>query len=115
MIAGEWFSPIANHLWQSTIFAAVAALLTLVLRRNHARVRFGLWLLASLKFLVPFSLLVALSGAVGLTGRPRVIEPRITSVVGQVAQPFAAVIQTGGVGTSIRIAPPTVSVVLQGI
>ncbi len=28
-----------NHLWQSTAFAAVAALLALILKANHARIR----------------------------------------------------------------------------
>jgi bla regulator protein BlaR1 len=47
-----------NHLWQSTLFAAVAGLLTLLLRRNRARTRYWLWLAASMKFLIPFALLV---------------------------------------------------------
>lgn len=51
---------LSNHLWQSTVFGLAAALLAFVLRHNHARVRYGLWLGASAKFLVPFSLLVAL-------------------------------------------------------
>ena len=50
----------ANHLWQSTVFAILAAASTLALRKNQARVRHHLWLAASLKFLVPFSLLVSL-------------------------------------------------------
>jgi hypothetical protein len=33
-----------NHLWQSTGFAAVAVLLALALRANHARARYWLWL-----------------------------------------------------------------------
>ena len=37
-------------------------LLTLTLRRNHARARYGLWLVASMKFLLPFSLLMILGG-----------------------------------------------------
>ena len=49
-----------NHLWQSTLFAAIAALLALTLKTYRARVRYSLWLAASLKFLVPFSLLVML-------------------------------------------------------
>jgi hypothetical protein len=49
-----------NHLWQSTVFAGVAALLAFVLRKNHARTRYWLWLTASLKFLIPFSLLVSI-------------------------------------------------------
>ncbi len=51
---------VANHLWQSTAFALIAALLTLALRKNQARARYWLWLAASLKFLVPFSLLVVI-------------------------------------------------------
>ena len=56
---------IGNHLWQSTLFAVVAGLLTLVLRKNHARARYWLWLAASLKFLIPFSLLVSAGGYLG--------------------------------------------------
>ena len=51
---------LGNHLWQSTLFASIAGLLTLALRKNHARVRYWLWLAASLKFLIPFSLLVGI-------------------------------------------------------
>ena len=51
---------LGDHLWQSTVFAVVAGLLTLTLRRNQARVRYRLWLAASIKFLVPFAVLVAL-------------------------------------------------------
>jgi bla regulator protein blaR1 len=51
---------IINHLWQSTVFAAAVALLVLAFRKNRAEVRYWLWLSASLKFLVPFSLLISL-------------------------------------------------------
>jgi len=51
---------IGNHLWQSTLFLATAALLTLSFRKNHARVRYWIWLAASLKFLLPFSWLISL-------------------------------------------------------
>ena len=43
MIAG-----LTNHLWQSTLVAGLAWLVTLALRRDHARVRYGVWLAASL-------------------------------------------------------------------
>ena len=52
--------PLGNHLWQSTLFAAVAGLLTLLLRKNSAGARYWLWMAASLKFLLPFSLLVTI-------------------------------------------------------
>ena len=50
---------IGNHLWQSTIFAMAAGLLTLALRKQRARVRHWVWLAASVKFLIPFSWLAA--------------------------------------------------------
>ena len=46
-----------NHLWQSTLFCGGVWLITLALRDNSAALRHWIWLLASLKFLVPFSLL----------------------------------------------------------
>lgn len=49
-----------DHLWQSTLVAALAALLALSLRNNSARVRFWLWFAASIKFLIPFAALSAL-------------------------------------------------------
>ena len=49
-----------DHLWQSTLFAGGAGLLTLVLLRNPAWLRYRLWFAASLKFLVPFAALSAL-------------------------------------------------------
>jgi bla regulator protein blaR1 len=35
---------LASHLWQSTWFAVAVGLLTLLFRRNRARVRFALWI-----------------------------------------------------------------------
>ena len=57
--------PIANHLWQSTLIAVIAGLLTLLLRNNRAHIRYCLWLAASGKFLIPFSLLVFAGGQLG--------------------------------------------------
>lgn len=62
--SSESFSSLApallNHLWQSTVFAVVAGAFTVLLRRNSARVRYGLWLAASIKFLIPLEVLAAL-------------------------------------------------------
>jgi beta-lactamase regulating signal transducer with metallopeptidase domain len=49
-----------DHIWQSTLFASCAWLVTLLLRNNGAHLRYGVWLVASIKFLVPFSLLAML-------------------------------------------------------
>jgi bla regulator protein blaR1 len=48
---------LADHLWQSTLFAVAVGCLTLLLRKNSARIRCWLWLSASAKFLLPFALL----------------------------------------------------------
>ena len=55
-----------NHLWQSTLFCGGAWLITLALRANSAALRHWIWLLASLKFLVPFSLLFYVGSFIGL-------------------------------------------------
>lgn len=49
---------IVAHLWQSTLFAGAAWLVAQMLRRNRAQDRYWIWLAASAKFLIPFSLLV---------------------------------------------------------
>lgn len=41
------FSPLANHLWQSTLFVGVVWLLASMLRSNRAQVRYWLWLVAA--------------------------------------------------------------------
>lgn len=55
-----------DHLWQSTLFGLGLGSITLLLRSNSAAVRHWLWLLASIKFLVPFSALYLLGAAAGL-------------------------------------------------
>jgi uncharacterized protein (TIGR03435 family) len=47
----------ADHLWQSTLTAAIAAGLAWTLRASEARLRHAIWMLASLKFFLPFALL----------------------------------------------------------
>jgi bla regulator protein blaR1 len=66
-------APIVAHLVQSTLFAATAALLTLALRRNQARVRYWLWLVASYKFLIPFSWLVGVGHLFQWRGAPAIL------------------------------------------
>jgi uncharacterized protein (TIGR03435 family) len=85
----EYLSPIANHLWQSTICAAVAVALALALSRNRAQARYWLWLVASVKFLVPFSLLVGVGGLLEWRTAPAV-TPQLSSAVEQISRPFPA-------------------------
>ena len=81
---------IFNHLWQSTLFAAMVGLLTLALRKNRARVRHGVWLAASIKFLIPISLLMSLGGAIPWRSVPHIVATSTNAVVvmDAVSQPF---------------------------
>jgi bla regulator protein blaR1 len=81
-------SPIANHVWQSTAFAAAAGLLALAFQKNAARTRHWLWFMASVKFLVPFGVLSALGARFGV-GRPSLVETQISTAVTQISEPFA--------------------------
>jgi bla regulator protein blaR1 len=80
---------LGNHVWQSTSFAAVAGLLVLTLRKNQARTRYCLWLAASLKFLVPFSLLVGIGSYVGWPHGSAPAAGGIYDAMQQVSQPFS--------------------------
>jgi bla regulator protein BlaR1 len=88
----ELISLVANHLWQSTLFLTVAGLLTLPLQKNQARVRYWIWVTASAKFLLPFSLLLNLGGHFSWPVKHMAsIEPSVSAfVIEQVAQPFTS-------------------------
>jgi bla regulator protein blaR1 len=82
------WTAIADHVWQSTLFAAAAAMLSLSLRKNQARVRYRVWLAASLKFLIPFSLLTSLGQHLAtLPGSPGT-QAGFSFVMQRVSQPF---------------------------
>jgi uncharacterized protein (TIGR03435 family) len=81
------FSPLVGHLWHSTLFAAVAGLLTLTVRGNQARVRYGLWLTASYKFLLPFSWLVNLGHQFEWRAAPAVMPPTLSAVTSVIGDP----------------------------
>jgi beta-lactamase regulating signal transducer with metallopeptidase domain len=78
-----------DHLWQSTLFALACGLLALMLRRNRAATRYGLWLAASVKFLIPFSLLTALGADLFSPMAPALSVP-VLAVMQPAAQPFSA-------------------------
>ena len=81
-------SAVGNHLWQSTLFAVAAGLLTLALRKNQARARYWLWLAASLKFLVPFSLLTSLGSRMAWSRGSATTQGALSFVIEQVSRPF---------------------------
>ena len=73
-----------DHLWQSTLFTLAVGLLVLTMRNNQANARFGLWLAASLKFLIPFSVLIAAGKQFG-TGVST--SPQWTVIISDIASP----------------------------
>ncbi|HEY6356847.1 MAG TPA: M56 family metallopeptidase, partial [Vicinamibacterales bacterium] len=85
---------LTNHLWQSTLVALVAGLLTAAFRHHRAQVRYALWFAASLKFLVPFSALVSLGSLFAWAPATRLtvsVTPAVSVIAEQVAQPFSDV------------------------
>jgi bla regulator protein BlaR1 len=94
-------SPIANHLWQSTVFVIVAAALALALRKNRAGIRHWIWCIASLKFIVPLSLFITLGSQFGWPVTSSVsAEPSVSAfVIQQMSQPFTTI------STYIRFRP----------
>ncbi|HEY4213752.1 MAG TPA: M56 family metallopeptidase [Steroidobacteraceae bacterium] len=73
---------VLNHLWQSTMVAASLGVLAWCLRRHTAAVRYRLWFLASLKFLLPISVLSVLIGPVHFDSKlARSVIPTLQVVV----------------------------------
>jgi bla regulator protein BlaR1 len=82
---------IINHLWQSSCFVLLAGLLAFVLRRNSPKVRYWVWLSASLKFLAPFAFLVSLGSVFPHPARHAVsvAAPVFPNTLVQIAEPFS--------------------------
>src|SRR6187549_2419805 len=84
-------SELANHLWQSTLFAVAMGLLTLMCRKNDASVRYWLWFSASVKFFIPFTLLMALGDRLEWASKaPQIATPAVSATLAQVSRPFVA-------------------------
>jgi bla regulator protein blaR1 len=84
----SWTAALINHLWQSTAVVLVAWLLTLLLRANPARVRYAIWMIASIKFLVPFALLSSLGALWARPNPSPQTVPSLYVVVEEMSQPF---------------------------
>jgi bla regulator protein BlaR1 len=78
-----------DHLWQSTLFCAAVWSITLLTRNNSAALRHTLWLVASLKFLVPFSALYYLGAMAGLPA-PVGVQPNLFSQAVAVTAPVVS-------------------------
>ena len=79
---------LGNHLWQSTLLAIASGLFTLFLRKNQARARYWLWFAASVKFLIPLSLLVAMGSHLPWPRGSAGMHTGLYVAMEQVSQPF---------------------------
>lgn len=110
---------LANHLWQSTLFVLAAALLTVALRKNQARIRYWIWLAASLKFFIPFAPLIALGKQLGWLRSSGEAQAGVYFTIEQIGQPFTSP-TVGGIraaASPIHLSaasalPPTVLILL---
>jgi uncharacterized protein (TIGR03435 family) len=77
-----------DHLWQSTLFAAVVAVVVAMLRGKRASVRHALWLAASIKFVIPFAALTAFGAVIGSRLSLHVPQPAPDFVQTMTSAPF---------------------------
>jgi hypothetical protein len=68
----------------------IAWLLTLVLRKNRAAVRYWVWLSASIEFLIPFSLLINAGTQLAWRKAPAVEQRRVSFVADTLSRPFVS-------------------------
>ena len=106
------FAELTNHLWQSTIFVVPAGMLALALRKNRAQVRYWVWLAASVKFLVPFALLMSLGSHVRWAPKTISAAPAVAFEMAQIAEPFP---ETVTAMPSSRATYDWISVTLLGV
>jgi len=105
-----WTAALVNHLWQSTVVVLMVWLLALALRNNHARTRYWIWMIASLKFLVPFSLLIAAGESLRAKMAAPIQQPAFADMMGQFTQPFAQTATSATATSTITAHAGTASV-----
>ena len=80
---------LTNHLWQSTVFALAVAVLAIFFRKSGAHVRYWLWFSASIKFFLPFALLIALGRQLEWWPKARnVASPAVSAAIVRMSEPF---------------------------
>jgi beta-lactamase regulating signal transducer with metallopeptidase domain len=57
---------LVNHLWQASIFCLFVLVVSSLLKRAPARLRYSLWLLALVKFMVPAAVIASLLSRAGI-------------------------------------------------
>jgi bla regulator protein BlaR1 len=96
---------LSDHLWQSTLFAAVCSLLAIATRRNGASLRHWIWFAASAKFLLPLSAIAAFVGFLFPAGGRTTLTPDIASSITAFSQPFTQ-LDSAWMATSASVAEP---------
>src|SRR5215471_11852648 len=76
------------HLLQSTVFAGIAALLAFAFRKHRAGIRYWIWLAASLKFLIPFAVLIELGTHIPWPATMPAARPHFTISAPETGRPF---------------------------
>jgi beta-lactamase regulating signal transducer with metallopeptidase domain len=84
-----WLALMVNHLWQSTLVVLLAWLLTLALNRNEARSRYWVWMVASVKLLVPFSLFISIGELLRPVAAVPVRSAQFAPAIVSMTQPFS--------------------------
>jgi uncharacterized protein (TIGR03435 family) len=113
-ILADGVRALCSHLWQSTLFLGIVALLALLLRKNQARIRYWLWMTASAKFLIPFSLLVSLGSHLPWPSHAVAPKTRTYVAIEEISHPFLAATALNP-PMAIPVAKPTDSHVPVGI
>jgi beta-lactamase regulating signal transducer with metallopeptidase domain len=90
-------SALADHLWQSTWFALAACVLAILVRKDAAKVRYWIWFAASLKFVIPFSLLTLLGSQFIVQAHD---EHALLPLVQDVVAPLTATIELAPIETN---------------
>jgi len=85
---GIWMGALVNHLWQSTVAVLLAWLLAWSLRANRARTRYWVWMAASVKFLLPFSVFIAAGEALRAAAGVSTQKPALSAAMGRITAPF---------------------------
>ena len=108
-------SNLGNHLLQSTLCVAVLWILTLVLKSNRAATRYWLWLTASLKFLVPFSLITTVGNKLSMQATSTTLLPRLPAAIRDASHTLAMPIISWPIVSGIRLYLPPESLGLSYI
>jgi hypothetical protein len=82
-VSSRLWPGLLDHLWQGTLFVGVVWLFCFLAKRASSKTRYGIWLLASVKFAVPAVLCVRVLSPLNIHAPwPReVISSYSTSVV----------------------------------